>query len=470
MRHSLSRCVVFCTFTVVASLARPAVADSLRVGAAAVDITPPVGMPFQVPQRPPFPVVPASGTHDPLHAKAVVFEAGGVRAAIVSCDLTSIPGSIIAAARAEVAKTCTLPPENVMITATHTHTGPNIRPRNFKSASPEQAEIATKYLARLPVLIAESVHAAESKLTDARAQAAIGEVRGLAFNRRYVMKDGTVRGSVGRTGPQEFADIVRPAGPTDPALPLVYIESTDGKPLASMVNFAMHLDTTSGFEYSADYAYELSKILADVKGPDMLTQFTIGAAGNINHHYLQRPEGPRKVKSFAEAARIGATLAAEVLRSYEHLHPVSAVPLKVSHEMLRLKILDEKASELARLFNNADSFNDGELDVTRVDGVYTFQGEVTVITLGNDVAFVGLPGEIFVELGLTLKLASPYPYTLVNELANGHIGYVPDRKALQEGSYGAAPGSTRCAPGVGESLVDSAVRQLIAHREIKPSE
>jgi hypothetical protein len=78
-----------------------------------------------------------------------------------------------------------------------------------------------------------------------------------------------------------------------------------------------------------------------------------------------------------------------------------------------------------------------------------------------------MPGEIFCELGLTVKNLSPYRYTFINELANGHIGYVPDRKALQEGSYGAAPGSTRCAPGDGEALVDSAVRQLLAHREIK---
>ena len=93
-----------------------------------------------------------------------------------------------------------------------------------------------------------------------------------------------------------------------------------------------------------------------------------------------------------------------------------------------------------------------------------------IIQLGNDVAFVGLPGEIFVELGLALKLASPYPYTFVNALSNGHIGYVPDRKALQEGGYGAAPGSTRCAPGSGEALIDSAIRQLLAHREIEPTE
>jgi hypothetical protein len=440
---------------------------ALRVGTSAVDITPPVGMPFQVPQRPPFPVVPARGTHDPLHAKCVAFEVDGVRAAIVSCDLTSIPVHFIAEARQVIAKTCSTPPENVMITATHTHTGPNIRPRNFKSANPEQMKIATAYLERLPQLMAQSVHDAEAKLTDAKPQAAIGNVEGLAFNRRYLMQDGTVIGSVGKAGPQEFAQIVRPAGPTDTSLPLVYFESADGKPLASMVNFSMHLDTTSGFEYSSDYAYELAKVLADVKGPEMLTHFTIGAAGNINHHYLMRPEGPRRVKSFGEAARIGATLAAEVLRSYEHMKPVAAGPLKVSHEVLTLKVLDAKAKDLARLFNNADTFNDGELDVTRVDGVYTFHAEVLVVTLGNEIAFVGMPGEIFCELGLTVKNLSPYRYTFINELANGHIGYVPDRKALQEGSYGAAPGSTRCAPGDGEALVDSAVRQLLAHREIK---
>jgi hypothetical protein len=234
-----------------------------------------------------------------------------------------------------------------------------------------------------------------------------------------------------------------------------------------MVNFSMHLDTTSGFEYSADYPYELARVLADVKGPEMLTHFTIGAAGNINHHNLMRPEGPRRVKSFGEAARIGATLAVEVLRSYERMKPVPPGPLKVSREVLTLKVLDEKAKDLARIHNNADTFNDGELDVTRIDGVYTFKAEVLVITLGDQVAFVGMPGEIFCELGLAVKNLSSYRYTFLNELANGQIGYVPDRKALQEGSYGAAPGSTRCAPGNGEALVDSAVRQLLAHREIK---
>ena len=83
-----------------------------------------------------------------------------------------------------------------------------------------------------------------------------------------------------------------------------------------------------------------------------------------------------------------------------------------------------------------------------------------VIVLGDQVAFVGLPGEIFVELGLTLKQDSPYANTIVAELANGALGYIPNRQAYPEGGYEVV--SSRCAPGGGEMLMTSALRQLIA--------
>lgn len=446
-----------------------AVAQSLRVGQSAVNITPPPRMPFQVPQRPPFPVMVATGTHDPLHAKAIVFESGGVKAAIVACDLTSIPVHLIAEAREHVARVCSVPPEHVMISATHTHTGPNIRPRFFQNATPTQREAATEYLKQLPEMIAASVQQAERNLTEARLHAGIGEVPGVAFNRRFLMKDGTVVSNPGKGRDELLVDVVRSAGPTDPSLPVVYAETADGKPLATMVSFAMHLDTTGGFEYSADYPYQMGKILADVKGPEMLLHFTMGAAGNINHYDLLDPEHPRRTKGFQEAARIGTLLAAEVIRTYQRLRPVAMSPVKVSQETVRLVLLEEKSPAIVQQFGNQASFHDGELTMTRVDGSYTFEGEVMVITVGDELAFVGLPGEMFVEFGLTVKQNSPYRFTFVNTLANGAIGYVPNRKAYGEGGYGASAGSTRCNPGSGEALVESAIRQLIAHRDIKPA-
>jgi hypothetical protein len=446
-----------------------AVAQSLRIGTAAVDITPPLKMPFQVPQRPPNPAPGAEGTHDPLHAKAVVFENQGVKAAIVACDLTSIPVAMIAQARTYVGKICGVPPENVMITATHTHTGPNIRPRFFKhTATPEQLEIASDYLDRLPRLIAQSVRQAEENLSPARLQAASGEVRGLANNRRYLMKDGRVYANPGKENPADLFNVVRPAGLTDPSLPLIYFDTPDGRPLASLVNFAMHLDTTGGLRYSADFAYELARILADVKGPEMLTQFTIGTAGNVNHYYLLDPEKPHRVKGYDEAARIGALLAAEVVRSYGRLQTLADAPLKVSRENVRLKLMASKSEKFAGLHDKKPFF-DGEVMETFIDGQYTYEAEVMVITLGEEVAFIGIPGELFVELGLQIKQLSPYQYTVVDGLANGSIGYIAHRAAQAAGGYGASPASSRGDPGTGEALVDSAIRQLIALRAFEPT-
>ena len=462
--------VKYFTFLAAMALAfgpASAVAQSLRVGQSAVDVTPPNGMPFQVPQRPPFPVMVATGTHDPLHAKAIVFESGGVKVAIVACDLTSIPAHLIAATREHVAQVCTVPPEHVMISATHTHTGPNIRPRFFQNATPAQMKTATEYLKQLPEMIAASVQQAERNLTEAQLQAAIGELPGVAFNRRFLMKDGTVVSNPGKGRDELLVEVVRPAGPTDPSLPVVYAETSTGKPLATLMNFAMHLDTTGGFEYSADYPYQVSRILADGKGPDMLLHFTMGAAGNVNHYDLLDPLHPRRTKGFQEAARIGALLAAEVIRTHQRLQPIATSPIKVSHETVRLILLEEKAPAIVRQFGDRASFHDGELTITRVDGDYTFEAEVMVITVGDELAFVGMPGEMFVELGLVVKQNSPYRFTFINTLANGAIGYVPNRKAYPEGGYGASLGSTRCSPGSGEALVESAIRQLIAQRDMK---
>ena len=97
------------------------------------------------------------------------------------------------------------------------------------------------------------------------------------------------------------------------------------------------------------------------------------------------------------------------------------------------------------------------LDVAGREGK-PHQVEVQVIALGKDVAWVALPGEVFVELGLAIKKRSPFAHTFVVELANENIGYIPDRRSYAEGNY--EPESARCAPGSGEKLVQSALQLL----------
>jgi len=408
----------------------------------------------------------AEGVHDDLHAKAVVLESGGHKAALVACDLSAMPREIAAAARKLIEASTGIPAANVLISATHTHTGPVILAGKSRyNLQGDMLRITRDYAAGLPAKIAESVRLAHAALEPARVRAAAGNEPSLTFNRRYHMKNGTVGWNPGKLNPQ----IVRPAGPIDPSVPVVYFESAEGKPLAALVNYALHLDTVGGMEYSADYPYTLGRLLAEVKGPSLLTHFTIGCAGNLNHIDVGTKD-PQK--GHGEAARIGTVLAAEVLKTMKRLETLDAAALRVRSEVLRLPLPEirpgdlEWARKITPLFGkpNAAPFMDlvrafRIADVAERAGA-PLEAEVQVIALGGGLAWVGLPGEIFTELGLAIKQASPFQYTVVTELANASIGYVPDRKAYLQGAYEAE--SARCGPGSGEMMVEAATRMLVA--------
>lgn len=442
----------------------------LEVGTSAVKITPPLG----VAMAGYFHNRGAEGVHDDLYAKALVIDKGGVRAALVVCDLIEIPREVTEKVREIAVKTAGIQGAGLMISATHAHTGPVLAgDADRHNLQGEMRTVTTGYYQSLPDKIAESIRLAAGNLRPARVSAAAGHEDTLCFNRRFFMKDGTVGWNPGKNNP----GILRTTGPTDPQVPVVYFETSDGQPLATYVNYAMHLDTVGGLELSADYPYTLSKLLGAVKGPEMLTLFSIGAAGNINH--LDVRDSGRQSGHY-EAARIGTVLAAEVLKTYPRLRPVSADSMQSRHEIVKLPLAAinpgdiEWAKEIAAKFGKpgAAPFMD-QVRAEKIMGVSALQGkpveaEVQVITLGDQIAWVGLPGEVFVELGLAIKRASPFPLTIVTELANEDIGYVPNREAYPQGAY--EPVSSRIAEGSGEMLVDAATRLLMElfRKTIKP--
>ena len=432
----------------------------LKVGTAAVKITPPNGAPMAGYYSARL----STGVHDDLWAKAIVLDVDGNRAALVSLDLITTAREMVEEARREVEKSTSIRGENMMIGATHSHTGPVIVSRSTRDgALGGSADIARRYNAELPGKIAQAVKEAESRLGPARALAGIGQETGLAFNRRFHMKDGSVGWNPGKLNP----NISRPAGPIDPDVGVLYFESSLKKPLAAYVNFAMHLDTVGGQEISADYPYTLAKILADAKSPDMLTMFALGCCGNINHIDVSSAE---RQQGHGEAARIGGILAGSVLKTMRSLEPLRAAALRTRSEIVKLPLAPYDAADLEEANETARRFGTKEqspflqtvnafkiLDVAARKG-RPHEVEVQVVALGDETAFVSLPGEIFVELGLAIKKASPFKYTFIAELANGSIGYIPDRTAYPEGNYEVV--SARCAQGSGEILVDAAVRLL----------
>lgn len=448
------RTLIFLCLFAVTSLAA-----GLRVGRAAVKITPPPGVPMAGYYR----IRLNEGVHDDLYAKALVLDKDGSKAALVALDLVGIPGPIVEAARQRIKKTTGIRGDRVMISATHTHTGPEMgaRLRNVEDAA---TKLTKDYHEALPGRIAEAVRLADTSLVAARVHAGVGQEHNLSFIRRFHMKDGKVGWNPGKLNP----NIIAPTGAIDPDVPVVYFDALDSKPLATYVNFANHLDTVGGLEFSADYPYTLAKILSEVRGPEMLTVFTIGTAGNINHVDVKTS---RPQKGHDEAARIGTILAGTVLKTFRHLQTIEPGPVRARSEIVNVPLAPiqpgdiEKARKVVAAYGTpaAGPFYD-QVYAFKVLDIEARQGqpldaEVQVITFGNQIAWVGLPGEIFVELGKAIKVLSPFPYTIIAELANGSIGYVPDRKAYPEGAYEVI--NTRCAPGGGERMVEAAVRLLI---------
>jgi hypothetical protein len=436
----------------------PAWSSELRVGAAAVRITPPVGIPMAgyYAERG------AKGLHDDLHAKAIVLESGGERVALVALDLISTPPDLVTESRREIERVTKMRGASVMISATHSHTGPVL---DRKSAFGGKSDLVGRYRTELPLKIASAVQQAESRLTSAEVWSACGREDSIAFNRRYHMKDGTVGWNPGKRNP----NVLKAAGPIDPAVPIVFFESADRKPLATYVNYAVHLDNIGEPMISADLPWMLSRALADFKGPEMITVFSAGCCGDVNHIDVSWSEPQRGI---ANAARMGTILAGEVLRTWPHLRPIDARGLRVRSAALSLELPElrdgdiDQARAIVKRATDQDSKRPSFLEIVgafKVLDVAARHGrplevEVQAIALGNEVAWVSLPGEIFTELGLAIKQDSPFPQTIVAELANGSIGYIPSRRAYTQGNYEVV--SARCAQGSGERLVEAAVKIL----------
>ena len=450
--------VVACCF-----LAFPVDAE-FRAGAAAVRITPDRPMPMAGYYNTRL----STNTHDELHAKAIVVEVNGTRAALLVCDLISLPRSVVVQAREIISRATTVPGSHVMISATHSHTGPVLdMGSSRKGAEAKDMEVVREYTAQLPAKIAESVRLAEAALQPARLSVAHEQENHLSHNRRFHMRDGTVGWNAGKLN----TNIVRAAGPIDPDVAVLYFESLQTKPIATYVNFAMHPDTVGGLEYSADYAFQLSRLLSEYKGTNMVTVFANGACGNINHVDVN---WPHPQKGHAEAARLGTVLAGNVFKAYTRLYSFEPRALRVKSETVKLPLPELKAGDVeaarevvARIGTKTPPKFLEQVNAFKVLDVAARQGqphevEVQVIALGDHVAWVSLPGELFVELGLEIKRKSPFLHTVVAELANGSIGYIPDAKAYDEGNY--EPVSARCAKGSGELLVSAALRLLLQLR------
>lgn len=446
--------------------AAPADKPPLEAGLAVKDITPPTG--FRMSGY--FYERLSTGTHDPLMAKALVLHQGDCRAGMVVCDLIGIPFELSKHVREQAEQKLGIPAGNILIAATHTHTGPlyagALRTYFHQQAIAREGRDPCEtvdYAALLAERLLAALAEAQAALAPAALHAGTAEQEGLSFNRRFHMKDGTVRFNPGKLNP----DIVRPAGPVDPQVGLLLLRrSADGQPLGALTVFALHLDTVGGTEYSADFPYYLSERLQQQWGQQFVSLFANGTCGDLNHIDVSHS---RPQKGQEEAGRIGRTLGATVARRLPELPLVAPPDLAVRWRMVEVPLQQYTAEELAwaqeaiaqvgtRGLPFLEQVRAYKILDLHARGTQTLAMPVQVFRFGAEVALVALPGEVFVDLGLQIKRRSPFALTMVVELAHDAPGYVPTRKAFAEGSYETV--NSRVQPGGGELLVEAAVELL----------
>jgi neutral ceramidase len=432
-----------------------------RVGAAQVEITPPVG----TPRGGAYALVRSVGVIESLFAKAIVIEQEGSKVAFVALDVAYTPRTLVESARKLIAEQTGIAADRIMISATHTHSGPTLtRDSMMDEITGGKTPQVLELMGKLPGLIAKAVADADARLEKANLSAAIGREEHLSFNRRFVMKDGTYSWQ----GPKLSPNIARPTGPIDPEVGVLHFATANKQalPIATYVNFAMHPTLIGGNKFSPDYPGYLARRLADYYGDDMLTFFANGCCGNINQNDVRWAE---LQSGEVHAERVGTILAAAVFRAQPNLETQQTIAPRVRSRMITLQRRSFTEAEIAEARNIALNIADRKQSIpTKAKAVCILDTlankdvplnvEVQVVAISDKVAIVSLPGEIFVELGIALKIASPFKYTLIAELANGSIGYIPNRSAYPEGLYEVL--SARCVEGSGELVIDEALKML----------
>ncbi len=426
-------------------------AGEFKAGAAAVVITPPIGTPLAGY----YALRPATGVLDDLYAKALIVEQDGAKAAFVTLDVVTVTRTLAVAARRLIAEQTGITPERVMISATHTHSGPVIK-RNglLDQLTGADQPLAVEFNKKLAALIARAAREADAKLAPARPSAAVGWAEGLTRNRRSWMQDGTLVWQPRKNDQR----ILRPAGPVDPQVGVWHVA-----PLATYVNFPMHANIVGGTRFSADFPAVLARQLALAKGADMITLFANGCCGNINPDKSLTGAGSSPVE------RVGTRLAAAVTTAWKDLQPLKTFAPRARHTVLVLPRPHFTDADAAEARSVAARMNERGLSTVPKAKAFCIldtlahkdeplEAEVQAIAVSDDLAIVAMPGEIFAELGLAIKKASSFKYTFIAELANSSIGYIPNRTAYAEGNYEVV--SARCAAGSGEMLVDAAVKLL----------
>ena len=418
----------------------------LVAGAAKRRVTPPLWVPYLTSSgngtHAPF-----QSVHDDLFARALVLDDGRNAIAILAVDSIGYDNAMLgpnrdftAELRRKVAASTTLAPDAVMLAATHSHSTPEtIGLTPFREA-PGVSEWLENHLGDLAATVVE----AWRNRVPARVRSGVTKVEGIARYRRIRLRNG----KESRQGPPPPPEDVAAPWRLDEELNILHVERGNGAPLAVLLNYTAHPVVAMLLPHvSADYP-GATMALVERELPGAVCLFTNGCAGNINT--------VKVATNFDDVQSIGAALGRAALGQLRGLKLLGDPA--VAHRSATLTLAPRECLPLTEAEKVANSNplakNRVQLRLARKLAEGPLRAEVQAMRLGS-VRWVSLPGEPFVEIGFALKEAGA---TFVVGYANGWLGYLPIRRAYDEGGYETMAGPwSRVAPGSAERLERAAV-------------
>ncbi len=439
----------------LAALAWPQDGPGLRAGAAASNITPTLGAPIVGGFNP----APATHIHDELHARCLVLDDGKTRLAFVVCDNVGIAREVWDEARELVGKETGIPPANLLMSATHTHSAASAR--GSKPLTPEPLNDYARFVVRR---IADGVRRAIHNLEPARIGWGSAQAPEHLFNRRYFMKPGTLMPNPFGGDDQVVmnpgignANVLKPAGPTDPEVSFVMVRAKAGRPIALLANYSLHyVGGVPGPHISADYfalfGDRIGQLLGtDRQDPPFVGIMTNGTSGDVNNVDVLGP--PQRHPPYEKMKLVAHSVAEKIFKALEGIEYRDAVTLSARMRELTLQARKPTPDMIARAREilarpkdvkprHVREVNYAERTLLMADAPEQVSVPLQAFRIG-DLGVAAIPFEVFTDTGLEIKRRTPLPRTFTISLANGSYGYLPTPEHHKLGGYETWLGTNR---------------------------
>ncbi|MCH2118955.1 MAG: neutral/alkaline non-lysosomal ceramidase N-terminal domain-containing protein [Pirellulales bacterium] len=423
---------------------------TLLAGAVTSNVTPQLGLPVIGGFKP----FPATHVHDELFARCIVLDDGSQRIAVVIVDILGIPREVTDLARLQIEKATGIKFGHVLIAATHTHSA--VTPRGPRGVFwPDEISDHSKFVARR---IADGVQRAVNQLEPAQIGWGRTTLPGQVFNRRWHCNDSGVTANpfggidqVRMNPPRNHPSLDRPAGPTDPEIRFLSIQSTSGRPIAVLSNYSLHyVGGVSRGHISADYygyfaRYLEQKIGAQQLEPAFVATMSNGTSGDINNINFRPNPGGKRYAPYEKMQEVAEKAASKVAEAYQDVKYKKWVPVGARQNDMVLKLRQPSEEMLKHLREvvklPADKFQSHKQEKVYAERIFKLadapsEVEISLQTLKiGETGIAAIPFETFAETGLEIKRESPFKNTFTIELANGWYGYLPTPRQHRLGGY-----------------------------------